>query len=326
MSNPQPARRGGDIHRLLDEAFSGVALTPDLQDLKEELRDGLLSRAAEIEAQGVAPAAAARRAFDELGDIDELITETDASAAAPGIASDVATSAPGSGSARGAGAARESASAAALRNRVRPKPGFVVRTVVLSIAALAVLALLLIGLTPLLDLATGVLIGLGVGFGALLGFVTGDALRQETTTHHRMPAGRAWSYGAATGLLLAGLTIAPVVFLRLDLGWITLPAVAVVAAIAVLSYLGATQTNRLKPWALRQQQEATPTNRFEEHPEVAARFGIYTAAIWTVAFISVPIVGFTAGWMWAAIPVVAGFVLMLIVLARMLFGGSRDDR
>ncbi len=32
-----------DIHRLLDEAFTGVVMTPELQDLKEELRGNLAS-------------------------------------------------------------------------------------------------------------------------------------------------------------------------------------------------------------------------------------------------------------------------------------------
>ena len=49
----------------------------------------------------------------------------------------------------------ESASAAALRNRVRPKPGFVVRTVLLSIVAAAALVLLVLGLVGVLPFGTG---------------------------------------------------------------------------------------------------------------------------------------------------------------------------
>ena len=37
-----------DIHRLLDEAFAGVEMTPDAQDLKEEVRANLLERVAEL--------------------------------------------------------------------------------------------------------------------------------------------------------------------------------------------------------------------------------------------------------------------------------------
>ncbi len=49
------------VHRLLDDAFAGVELTPEVQDLKEEIRANLEARAAELEAGGVAPDDAARR-------------------------------------------------------------------------------------------------------------------------------------------------------------------------------------------------------------------------------------------------------------------------
>ncbi|WP_350349556.1 permease prefix domain 1-containing protein [Agromyces sp. G08B096] len=311
MTTDQPARRGGDIHRLLDEAFAGVEVTPDLQDLKEELRDSLLSRQAELEAAGVAPGDAARRAFAELGDLDEIIGGTDASSPAP-----AASRTPGSSGQR--------AQLAMAVQRVRPKPGFVVRTVLLAILGAAALVLLVLGLTPVLPLPVGALVGLALGFGIALGLVTGDALRQETTTNHPMPAARAWGYGAATGVLLLALALIPVVLLYLELGWIAVPAVAAVAAIGVLSFLGATQTNRHKAWVLRYHHESTPPNRFEEDPASAARFGIYTAAIWTVAIVATPIVGFTAGWVWSPLPIIAAFVVMLVVLARMLFGDRRD--
>ena len=32
------------IHRLLDEAFAGIPLSPEVQDLKEEVRANLLAR------------------------------------------------------------------------------------------------------------------------------------------------------------------------------------------------------------------------------------------------------------------------------------------
>lgn len=51
------------VHRLLDEAFAGLPATPDVQDLKEEIRANLLDRVGELTADGVAPDDAARRAF-----------------------------------------------------------------------------------------------------------------------------------------------------------------------------------------------------------------------------------------------------------------------
>lgn len=310
---------GGDLHRLLDEAFTGIEVTPDIQDLKEEIRGNLLARMGELEASGLPQADAARRAVGELGDVRELIDldgEADAAAAAS----------PAGTAPRATAAARpESASAAALRNHVRPHPAFVVRTVVLSIVAAAALVVLVLGLTPILALDAGPLIGLGVVFGLALGVVTADALRQETTTNHRMPTGRAVGYGVGTGLLLAGLAFTPVVLLHLDLAWLVLAGGAVVAAIAELSYLGATQTNRHKPWVVQQHREAaTIGTRFDDDPAAGARFGIYTAVIWTIAFVAIPIIGFTAGWIWSPLALVGGFVAMMLVLARMLFGGKAE--
>jgi hypothetical protein len=301
MNATDPIRRSTDIHRLLDEAFAGVELTPEVQDLKEEIRDNLLFRVAELEASGIEPADAARRAIAELGDVRALVAD----AAAEPVP--VRT---------------ESASAAALRNRVRPNPGFVVRTVLLSIVAAAALVLLVLALVDVLSLGTGVLIGLCALFGVALGVVTADALRQDTTASHPLPTGRALAFGASTGLLLAGLAFTAVVIVRLELGWLILSGLLVVAAIAVLSYLGATQTNRHKPWMVEQQRAATVANRFDEDPASAARFGIYTAAIWTVAFVVAVALGFTVGWLWALVALVGGFVAMLVTLARMLFGAE----
>ena len=53
-----------DIHRLLDEAFAGVTMTPELQDLKEELRGNLPSRVDELQKSGMDAAKAASHRRD----------------------------------------------------------------------------------------------------------------------------------------------------------------------------------------------------------------------------------------------------------------------
>ena len=57
-------------------------------------------------------------------------------------------------------------------------------------------------------------------------------------------------------------------------------------------------------------------NRFEEEPETAARFGIYTAVIWTVTFAVVIVLVFTVGWWWAPLAFIGGFAVMLIARAH----------
>src|SRR6478736_4975535 len=109
VDNSTPRPSGGDIHRLLDEAFAGIEMTPDAQDLKEEVRANLVARTAELEAAGKTSADAARQAVEELGDVRDLLDGSDGADAA---------------------VAKDSYTAMQLRHRVRPKPGFVVRVVV----------------------------------------------------------------------------------------------------------------------------------------------------------------------------------------------------
>ncbi|MEU1971146.1 permease prefix domain 1-containing protein [Microbacterium sp. NPDC019599] len=292
-----------DIHRLLDEAFREVAMTPDAQDLKEEVRANLVARVEELEATGVAPADAAQRAIAELGDVRDLLGETDA--ASP--------------------AARESMEALARRHRVRPKPGFVVRVVLWSVLATAGLVMGVLGGTGVLALPPGPLIGLAGLFATGLGLLVGDSLSQETTTNHPMPQGRASSYALATFLGAYGVAFGGLVALgALPMWCVVFAALGIVASVVLFAFLGATQTNRHKAWT-RQSHADLPPNRFEEEPEAAARFGIYTAVIWIVAFAVAGVLIFTVGWWWALLALVGGFATMMILLARMLFAPRKPS-
>jgi hypothetical protein len=294
-----------DIHRLLDEAFAGLEMTPDAQDLKEEIRANLLARVAELEASGRTPKEAARLAIDELGDIRALV---EAEIPGPGWVTDASTR------------------AGYLRNRVKPRPGFVVRTVVAALAAAVGLLLTALSLTGLVPLPVGVvyaLLGLGATGSAWL---VGDSLLQDTTTNHPMPAGRAAGFFFATfaavyGLGLVGMVAAGV----LDVWGIVFGALCLVAAIVLFAWLGATQTNRHKAWFRELQRDGAHVgNRFEDEPETAARFGIYTAVIWTVAFAVTIVFVFTIGWWWGLLVLVGAFAAMLLLLARMLFGPRKS--
>ncbi|MFB7892640.1 permease prefix domain 1-containing protein [Microbacterium sp. NPDC056044] len=293
-----------DIHRLLDEAFQGIEMTPDAQDLKEEVRANLVARTDELEAAGVAPTQAAQRAIAELGDVRILLDETTDAAPRP--------------TANGYAALQQ-------RHRVRPKPGFVVRVVVWSIAAA-------VGITLGILSAAGVLpIGLGgqIAFFSLaataLGLVVGDSLSQETTTNHPMPQARAALYALATFLGVFGLGFGGLVaFGSLPVWGIVFAALGIIASIILFAFLGASQTNRHKAWT-RQAHTSEPPNRFEREPETAARFGIYSAVIWLVTFAVIAVLVFTVGWWWAPIAFVGGFAVMMLVLARMLFGSDKKS-
>ena len=303
--NTSPGRRGGDIHRLLDEAFAGIDMTPEAQDLKEEVRANLMARVADLEAAGMTSTDAAHQAIDELGDVHELVGE---SIALEPTAGSVPTAAWG---------ARNAAFRLA---KVRPNPAFVVRVVVAAIVATAGLLLAFLGAVGVIVLPVGVtILLLGIGATAVA-WIVGDSLVQETTTNHPMPSGRAAGYAVASFLTVYGLGFGGLVALGVLPLWGTaFAAVGSVVGVVLFAFLAATQTNRHKAW-VRQAQREWPQDRFEEEPESAARFGIYTAVILLVSIALFVVLSFTIGWAWSWLALVGGLAVMMLVLARMLFG------
>lgn len=297
-----------EIHRLLDEAFIGVTMSPEVHDFKEELRANLADRATELETTGVSAAHAAQMALAELGDIPVLIREA-------GI--DV-ESAPHSADSNPQHAAAPSATTWN-HQQVRPTPAFVIRTILWAVGALAGFTLSILGATGVLPLPLGPVIGL-LGVAATgVGLLVGDSLRQETTTNHPMPENRASGYALATWLAFYGLGFGGLIALgALPLWCVVFVAVGVLSGAAGFIWLGITQTNRHKTFA-RARTAARQPNRFEKDPAVAARFGIYAGALWVIVFAVSIIIGFTAGWMWSGIPFLLGVAVMLLMLARMMF-------
>ena len=287
-----------EIHRLLDAAFAGVELTPEAQDLKEEMRGNLVVRVAELEQAGSPADVAAQRAIAELGDIRSIVGELEAS---------VGDAPPW------------------LRHRVRPKAAYLVRTVLLSTIAAGALAVLSVPFFgPQLALVWQVA---AVAIVALVaGVIVADALRQETTTNYPVPATRAVGYGSATALVLAGAGFAALCLRDLPLAWLVGGGLALLVGVIGFTYLGATQTNRHKPWVVRLQSAHHEVgDRFSQDPAAAARFGLYTVTIWLVALAAFAVLSFTVGWAWSWLALLAGIVAMMLTLARMLFVPTTMD-
>jgi hypothetical protein len=287
-----------EIHRLLDEAFAGVDVTAEVQDLKEEMRANLVVRVAELERSGLPADTAAQRAIAELGDIRSVIEEMETSAGqtAPWV-----------------------------RHRVRPKPAYVVRTVVLSTVVVAALAVVVVpAFGPAVPLAWQLLSAAVIAL--VTGVIVADALRQETTTNYPVPIGRAAGYGAATVLALAGAGCAALCLRNLPLPWLVGGGLAVLVSIVGFTYLGATQTNRHKPWVVRlHAAQREVGDRFTQDPAAAARFGLYTVTIWLIALAAFAVLSFTVGWAWSWLALLAGVVAMMITLARTLFTPTTMD-
>ncbi len=299
------ATDNSNLHRYLDDTFAGIAMTPEVQDLKEEIRGNLAARVAELTAGGLDQGEAATKAVDELGDIHELVEQLDAD-----------------GSNR---TASRSASNPYLVYRVRPRPAFVVGTVIASLAIATALLLATLGATGVLQLPTGAVIGLAGIVASGTGWIVGDSLAHETTTNHPMPAKRAGSYFFASLLAVYGLEFAGLVTLgALPLWMIAFAAIGVVAAIVLFAFLGATQTNRKKAWAHAAAREYQIEDRFSQDPVAAARFGIYTVVIWLLAFAAFAVLSAAVGFTWSWLALLAGLAVFFLTLARMLFP-SHDD-
>ncbi|MFD7310969.1 permease prefix domain 1-containing protein [Promicromonospora sp. NPDC059942] len=298
------------VHRLLDEAFAGIPTTPDVQDLKEEIRANLVDRVAELTAGGVAPDDAARRAVGELGDVRALVDEADAGP-------------------RDAERPAPSSYELMARNRVPASGTFVAAVVLVSI----VLAASVVGtvfaavgyahgdLGPLLPTALALVAGLA------LGAVVAGSLSQETTASHPVPRRRAALFGVGWGLVLVGALLALVHLFGGTTGWLVLDGVALVAGVVLLSWLAATTTNRKKQWALAEESVHTQAagTRFDRDPAAAARFGIYTVVVWSLTGVAVLLVGTTVSWSRVWLPGVLGWVVFMLMLATMLFGARHED-
>jgi hypothetical protein len=165
--------------------------------------------------------------------------------------------------------------------------------------------------------------GAALGVAIAGGAITTDALRQETTGNHPMPTGRAAGYGAGALLALAGLGGGWLFLRDAGGGWLIGGGALVLVAVGLLSYLGATQTNRHKQWVMRvRDTHVAAGDRFTEDPLAAARFGIYTLVTWLVAAAAFVVLTITVGWLWSWLAIVAGVVVMMLMVARMLFAPS----
>jgi len=300
------------VHRLLDEALSEVTMTPERQDLKEEIRADLLARVAELRGQGVPAAVAARRAVDGLGDLRALVEEVD-----PDVVGARPERAGGTASARWAERQRQ--------HRVRPRPAFLVRTVLLGAVGVAGLAVVALAVWHD-DVPLGGRLAAVVAVALVAAALTTDALRQETTSNYPMPAARAGGYGAALGLGLLAVGTGWQDVPERAAGWLVAAVVPLLAGIVLGTVLGSTQTNRHKAWVLEVAAEhAHVGDRFTRDPEAAARFGIYTAVTWVVAATAFVALTLTVGWAWSWTALVAALATSMLTLARMLFGPSPAD-
>jgi hypothetical protein len=291
-----------NIHRYLDEAFADVPRTPENADLKEEIRGNLASRVAELEAAGSKPDTAAAKAIKELGDIHQLVDSV------------------------GETPANKTAAAVQLMalNKVKLDPGYIVRTVLLSLLLAAGVTIVTVGaIFGAMQHAPAWIVyaipAEAALTGAFLGLIVGDALGRETSQHYPMPGRRAFGFGLASFAGLTGLGFAATWFANPMLWILITGCVLALASLMAFIALGVTQTNRTKAWVKDLNRLYEVGDRFSEDPASAARFGLYTVVIWVVAIAVFIVLSITVGFAWSWLALVAALVVFFLVLARMLF-------
>ncbi|WP_287928960.1 permease prefix domain 1-containing protein [Arthrobacter sp.] len=293
-----------NIHRHLDEAFAGLAMTPELQDLKEEIRSNLSARVDELRQSGATDDEAAATAITELGDIGELIRQESAGEVAEPVSPGVAQ-------------VRDYA-----RNRVRPNSGFVTGAVLLSVLAVASLLLFVMVLGPSGNPGMAVLSGLVLAVS--VGVTVCWSLRQETSHNYPVPLRRALSYGAAAAAGVVGLALCALVTTA-GTGMLAAGVFVVLGSVVGFIRLGISQTNRRKPWVREVQRGMEGQDRFSQDPAAAARFGMYVGALWIAALAVFAVLTFTVGIAWSWLAILAALAATMVILARMLFPAGGAD-
>jgi hypothetical protein len=300
-----------NIHRYLDEAFADIPRTPETADLKEEIRGNLQSRVTELEAAGTKPDAAAAKAIKELGDIHELVDSI--------------------GENEPSGRPSDTAVKLIALNKVKQSPGYVVRTVLLSLLLAGGVTLVTVG---------SILGGRGVAdfwlvyalpveavlSGLFLAVIVADALGRETSQRYPTSPNRALGFGAASFAALTGVGLVATWFANPLLWFLVSGCALALASLVTFIALGVTQTNRQKPWVSEMQHAFAIEDRFSQDPASAARFGLYCGVIWITGVALFVVLSIVVGFIWSWLALLAALLLTILVLARMLFGASVDNK
>ena len=179
-------------------------------------------------------------------------------------------------------------------------------------------------------------------FGALMPFLTTAAagftflgITQETASMYPVSKKRGAWYAVAAGLLTFGFTVMPVVYFGIKFAgdivneWFgfnfesLIPLVAllipfVLPGIGILVYMVFTEKDRLKPWAKNFRDKAASDEiAVWSDPATAARFGLYSGAIWIIATGVFVLLGFLIGFKYSWLAFIFATAVQLLVQAML---------
>jgi hypothetical protein len=146
------------------------------------------------------------------------------------------------------------------------------------------------------------------------------ALTQESSARYPLGRKRALWYVLGVVLLAAGAVLAPMIYFgAAEEGGLIGALVAFISlalpGAGLLCFLVLTEKNRLKPWAREREIFAGP--------RAETRFGLFSAAIWIFAAALFFTAGFTAGFKFSWIVLIAAAGMECLLLALM---SKKDNR
>jgi len=281
----------------VDRLFAGYEDSPEIRDFKEEIAGNLKERVTELMSKGLGEEEAFEKASAELGDITA-------------IADDL-------GKRKRNEAIGQMYMSARVPLSKKTAAGVTMATGLLLLGAgMAVVNYFLETSELLLFYIAAILLGGAFGLYAYFG------LSRESAAHFAMKNARASVYGIAVFVGVAGALLAITTYYLGDLELPTALGIAfatIVPAVCALVFLGATESDRLKPWAKAIYESKTDHDmRFDTEitvdPRKAARFGLCSGGLWILAVALFAFVGFTYSW-WYALLV---FVVALAVQVMMI--------
>jgi hypothetical protein len=298
----------------VDSLFAGYEQTAALADFKEELLGNLNAKIESLEKKGMDKQAAFEKASAELGDISALADELSRKK-------------------------RKEVFEEAYMDIRKYMP--VWRVAAYVVCGVSVLFGIIIALVTYFS-AEGYMPAdhsLPGSFGVLLPFLTAAAagftflgLTQETAAAYPMKKKRAAWYALTAGLIVFGLIIMALTYFGARLAGNS--SVELMSALAVLipfvlpgagllAFLILTEKNRLKPWA-NELRSGTVRREMEmwNNPAVAARFGLFSGAIWIFAIGLFILLGFIIGFQFSWLVFIFAVAIQLMVQGLMSKPGA----
>jgi hypothetical protein len=298
----------------VDSLFKGYEETAELADFKEELLGNLNAKIESLVKKGMDANAAFTRASAELGDVSALADELSLKKRKE-VFEEVYMD---------------------IRNFMNAKrvAGYVVFG---GLALFGIITALIVLFSE--NWRDGGFNMAGV-FGSAMPFLTAAVagftwlgLTQETASAYPVSKKRAAWYAAGAGLIVFGLLTIPIILFSGGLnggslevlGAISVLIPFVLPGIGVLVFLGLTEKDRLKPWAKDFRDKAVKREmEMWSDPAAAARFGMFSGAIWVFAAGVFILLGFLIGFKFSWLVFIFATAFQLVVQGIMSKPGETN--